>query len=576
MADNEILIKIQTAYESGGIEAVKKAIADTEKETKNLGNSNSELERKTTSSNRELNNSQRALAGLNSASAASRGSFQGLSQTLEVFGGNLATLAAKASLVAGAFTAGFSIGTAIDKWLGISDAISKALVPAEKFVSIQDRIKAKLGDLDAASLAAVKKEFDSLTVSLESTFAGMEKINSIKNELMGKETAAQLAETEANMPPGPARDKALLAKREERELASIEERRNQARAKLAAAEEARKSAQDAVVKAETTEEARARIVANQFPSDPLEDRVLARRRLEAARQASSAARSRMAPIDEVYGNTRADTYNTMRGLALEERAVRARSTSQRNEISITEQKAAAEKQKADAEKQKADQDALIAAKIEHAETQLTRATTPAKEAALIRQIAVLRSQQIDRAAEPVPAAPREVPAAAPREVPAAPREVSAAAPREVPAAAPREVPAAPREVSAALETIALRKSTLGLQTAKSLAERVGGAKYHKYQSLESDAEKEQREADAARGRIDIYSSALKSARSGSPEARKAQQSLSSAKTDYSKEVAEANAARAAAAQALKEVSAALRDIGADINILRDQFKNRDN
>jgi hypothetical protein len=553
MADNEILIKIQTAYESGGIEAVKKAIADTEKETKNLGNSNSELERKTTSSNRELNNSQRALAGLNSASAASRGSFQGLSQTLEVFGGNLATLAAKASLVAGAFTAGFSIGTAIDKWLGISDAISKALVPAEKFVSIQDRIKAKLGDLDAASLAAVKKEFDSLTVSLESTFAGMEKINSIKNELMGKETAAQLAETEANMPPGPARDKALLAKREERELASIEERRNQARAKLAAAEEARKSAQDAVVKAETTEEARARIVANQFPSDPLEDRVLARRRLEAARQASSAARSRMAPIDEVYGNTRADTYNTMRGLALEERAVRARSTSQRNEISITEQKAAAEKQKADAEKQKADQDALIAAKIEHAETQLTRATTPAKEAALIRQIAVLRSQQIDRAAEPVPAAPREVPAAA-----------------------PREVPAAPREVSAALETIALRKSTLGLQTAKSLAERVGGAKYHKYQSLESDAEKEQREADAARGRIDIYSSALKSARSGSPEARKAQQSLSSAKTDYSKEVAEANAARAAAAQALKEVSSALRDIGADINILRDQFKNRDN
>ena len=67
MPDNDILINIETAYKSGGLEAVKRAISDAEKETKNLANANVDLERKTNSSNRELNNAQRALGGLSQA-----------------------------------------------------------------------------------------------------------------------------------------------------------------------------------------------------------------------------------------------------------------------------------------------------------------------------------------------------------------------------------------------------------------------------------------------------------------------------------------------------------------------------
>jgi hypothetical protein len=331
---DNIVVEIKSTFDPSGAKAAERSQHDLTNATKPVVEAFKNTEK-------EVHASRQALAGLNSVAAAGQGSWMGLTRALEAFGGGLAEIAAKASMVIGALSAGYALGSAIDKWFGISKAISGAIVPAEKFVSIQDKIKAQIGDLNATTLAAVTKQFDTLTASLKATLSEMDRINSIKNELAGKETAAQLAETEANMPPGFARDKAILAKTQERDLASVADRRKQALAKLAAAEEAKKAGEAAVLATESAEgDARkASIIANQNPATSLEDRSAARQRLQIAQGASRSARARQEQLDEAYGNTMAETSNTNRGLALEERTIRARGTIGSKEITTREAEA---------------------------------------------------------------------------------------------------------------------------------------------------------------------------------------------------------------------------------------------
>ena len=333
MADSDnILIEIKSAFEKSGTEAAERAQDNLKRKTEDTSKAFRDNER-------SVNNAQKALSGLNAASAASQGSFSGLSRVLENFSGRLADLAGKATLVAGAFSAGYGIGTAIDKWLGISKAVADAYAPAEKFVTIQDRIRAQLADLNTASLAGVKKEFDSLTGSLASTVAQLDQVNRTKNQLMGQETEAQLSELEASMPPGPARDRAILQARRAREQTSIEERRNQARAKFSAAEQAKAGGEAALWTAESAEgDARKQemLLARPDSRATLEQRAAARVRLEGAETVSAAARARMEQLAETFGQALMEKANTMRALALEERTSSARFASGINTLDIRE------------------------------------------------------------------------------------------------------------------------------------------------------------------------------------------------------------------------------------------------
>jgi hypothetical protein len=355
MSDNRdnILVEIKSTFDKSGAVEAERSQDKLVEHTKPVAEQFKKTEK-------EVQASRQALAGLNSVAAAGQGSWMGLTRALEAFGGGLADVAAKASMVIGALSAGYALGSAIDKWFGISKAISEAIVPAEKYASIQDRIKAKLGDLNAASLAAVTKQFDTLTASVHATLAGMDKINSVKNELTGKETEALLAEIEAGMPPGIARDKALLAKKQERELASIEARKYQALEQLEIATKAKKVGEASVLDTETAEkEARfASMVAenkykedsgilnpftNEYEVNPkrraenLENASAARQRLQIAENVSRTARARQQQLEETYGQKETETWDTMRGLDLEERAVRARGIVGGNEIAAREQ-----------------------------------------------------------------------------------------------------------------------------------------------------------------------------------------------------------------------------------------------
>ena len=320
--DRDILIQIKSSFEAQGA-------ADAERAQDRLASKTKDLNRTLQSNERDTTRARQALAGMSAASAASQGSFGGLSRVLESFSGRLADLAGKAALVGGAFSAGYGLGTAIDRWLGLSKAVADAYAPMEKVSSIQDRLRAQLANLNATSLASVKKEFDSLSESLAATTAQMDQVNRIKNQLMGQETEAKLAETEAAMPPGLARDRAILDARRGSEQASIEERRNQARAKFAAAEQAKAGGEAAVWSTESAEgDARKQemLLARPDSGATLEQRAAARQRTQAAEGGSAAARARMEELAEAFGQALMEKANTMRSLEFEERTSKARYT----------------------------------------------------------------------------------------------------------------------------------------------------------------------------------------------------------------------------------------------------------
>jgi hypothetical protein len=339
MPDNDnILIEIKSAFEKSGTDAAERAQDNLKRKTEDTNKTFRENER-------AVNSAQKALGGLTAASAASQGSFGGLSRVLENFSGRLADLATKATLVAGAFAAGYGIGTAVDKWLGISKAVADAYAPMEKIASIQDRIKAQLSDLNGASLAAVKSQFDALADSLNSTMSQLDRTNAVKNRLLGAEGEAQIAEIEASMPPGPARDRAILAKKYEREQLGIQERYKQASTKQDRSLLAVTNAEAAVAPLETAVgERRKRMEWDRsFGASP-EQMAEHRIRLQAAQADLDAARAKVANLREVHGKTVFETDSEMRALALEDRTSKARFAAGGNELTRREQEDAARKQ----------------------------------------------------------------------------------------------------------------------------------------------------------------------------------------------------------------------------------------
>lgn len=208
--DNDILINIETAYRSGDMDAFRRSLDDAKARVNNLSDAQRNLESKSAGAGRELNNAQRALSGLNGAASISRGSFQGLSQTLEIFGGKLAGVAAKFSVLAGSFSAGYAIGTTLDKWLGISQKIADLYAgPMSKVGSIQSRISADLKALDSITLDRLKAQFEGITNTLAESNAALSEYIARTSEIAGAAHENAIARIERDMPPGPERDKAI-------------------------------------------------------------------------------------------------------------------------------------------------------------------------------------------------------------------------------------------------------------------------------------------------------------------------------------------------------------------------------
>jgi hypothetical protein len=135
---NDVLVEVKSTYDATGTQAADRAQV-------NLANTTKEVGRQMEHTEKQTQKARQALGGLSAAAAASQGSFGGFAIALQNLGGGLADVAAKFALVAGAFSAGYGIGSAIDKWLGLSDAISGASEKGEELVSMPWRSSARDG-----------------------------------------------------------------------------------------------------------------------------------------------------------------------------------------------------------------------------------------------------------------------------------------------------------------------------------------------------------------------------------------------------------------------------------------------
>jgi hypothetical protein len=316
---NDVLVEVKSTYDATGTQAADKGL-------KALGETTKEVGTKTALTEKETQKARQALGGLSAAAAASQGSFGGFAMALQNLGGGLADVAAKFALVAGSFSAGYGIGSAIDKWLGLSDAISKAIVPAEQFTGIQDKIRKRLGDLQGASLKAVAAEFDNLSKSVAGSLAELQKMQAIANELRGKQAEAETSELEASMPPGPERDRAILLKKRQTEAEDIATRKAQAQEKYQVAADALAKGKSAAGEAETAAQWAEgdEFKLSRQPGATLQQKVEARLRREAAANAAAAARKRVAGLEDAEGMAFMEKTNTMRGLGFEGRSSIAR------------------------------------------------------------------------------------------------------------------------------------------------------------------------------------------------------------------------------------------------------------
>jgi hypothetical protein len=312
---NDVLVEVKSTYDATGTQAADRAqrqLADT---TKEVGRQMDNTEKQT-------QKARQALGGLSAAAAASQGSFGGFAIALQNLGGGLAEVAAKFAMVAGAFSAGYGIGSAIDKWLGISDAISKAIVPAEQFNGIQDQIRKRLGDIQGASLKAVASEFDALSKSVAGSLAELQKMQAIANELRGKQSEAEMSELEASMPPGPERDRAILLKKRQTEAEDIAARRAQALEKYGVAVSAVNTGKEVLHDAESAAKAAdtGYDAVRQRKDVPLAEKAEARLRWNVTQQAVAQAKQRLIEFKEAQQSAAFEKDATLMGLDFESRS----------------------------------------------------------------------------------------------------------------------------------------------------------------------------------------------------------------------------------------------------------------
>lgn len=129
--DPEILIKIRTAIESGGLDAAKNLLKDLTAETQKNTTANTDSEKATLRSQKAYNGILNIVTGLKAAWSSGsvegiKKAISGISETVDSFAGSNAKLVGSIGAVGTALAAGFTVGQKLDQLLGLSDKIANA------------------------------------------------------------------------------------------------------------------------------------------------------------------------------------------------------------------------------------------------------------------------------------------------------------------------------------------------------------------------------------------------------------------------------------------------------------------
>jgi hypothetical protein len=164
-SDAEVLLKIRTALESGGLDAARNALADLTAKTGAASAAAAENTAASTQQAAALDNLQRFVMGIRGAMMGSAEGTRMMANALR----NIVPAAGGAAAAIGAFAGGWKLGEQLDSILGISKGVA-SLANALTKVNLEGRLTnaeiAKLGqqkfDGLRAEIAAMTKDLDVL------------------------------------------------------------------------------------------------------------------------------------------------------------------------------------------------------------------------------------------------------------------------------------------------------------------------------------------------------------------------------------------------------------------------------
>lgn len=225
MNDTELLIKIRTALESGGIDSAKTKLEELSQTAVKASAGNAANAVTLDKSRREMESAARAAFALRGAANLSSEGLRGLANQAFNFGEMMGAAIGKLSIGFAAFAAGWKIGSVIRSQFidPLTEIKSKDLLP-----NLLQEIKA----LNEAKLEGLKSQIDGMIKDLDEKLSALEDLNRRETMLRNANNAVKLATAEA-MPEGDAREKAIaeakLAADQENYLATEAGLLNQAR-----------------------------------------------------------------------------------------------------------------------------------------------------------------------------------------------------------------------------------------------------------------------------------------------------------------------------------------------------------
>jgi hypothetical protein len=230
MADQDILIRILTAYEGGGINAAKQAAADLAKEVKAGTPAAQELAAVNQVLSLRAGAAAGAMNGLVRAMQGGPGAAQGLMQTITALSGSLGALAGPAGLIA---VVGLGVAAMWTKWQQGAELAAKKAEEAKQELEEINRTRQEEVTAQVASLRSELDRADAAARKLRDTLAATE---DAKLQLAFAQIDRGVAEGGISREEGEERKAALRLSAEQiridRELADIAK----ARAESVAAE----------------------------------------------------------------------------------------------------------------------------------------------------------------------------------------------------------------------------------------------------------------------------------------------------------------------------------------------------
>lgn len=194
---NKQLANLKTSAQSTfpSVDEIKGASDRAEKGVKNLDTAGKSFGQTAEGMRERVARLSSAAAGLDMASRGGSGAISGLAQSLVSLGGKLGSLAASVGVIGAVGVAAYRVGTAFDRWLGISDRIARIVAGAKTLATSFGTVAAAIRAADNASLANLQRRISFLQETADAVVstinsAAEEKASAI--ETAGKTTAANI------------------------------------------------------------------------------------------------------------------------------------------------------------------------------------------------------------------------------------------------------------------------------------------------------------------------------------------------------------------------------------------------